>query len=60
MRNTISFIGVFITISWSNLVITAGVFPLRMPNIRPTTNEAYLCTGVKIGPERRYFNNLIK
>ena len=26
-----------------------GIFPLRMPEVRPTRNETYLCTGVEIG-----------
>ena len=30
-----------------------GVFPLRMPKINPTRNEAYLCTGVEIGSDQR-------
>ena len=51
MRNTIS---VFIVICGSQFAISVeGEFPLRMPNIRPTKNEAYLCTGVKIGPNKR-------
>ena len=31
-----------------------GFFPLRMPKIKPTRNEAYLCTGVEIGSDQRY------
>ena len=31
-----------------------GIFPLRMPKIKPTKNEAYLCTGVEIGSDQRY------
>ena len=30
-----------------------GLFPLRMPEINPTKNEAYLCTGVEIGSSGR-------
>ena len=36
------------------LVLSDEMFPLRMPGIKPTMNEAYLCTGVEIGPDRRF------
>ena len=32
-----------------------GIFPLRMPEIRPSRNETYLCTGVEIGSAGRFW-----
>lgn len=42
-------------VSYSQVILVLGdeIFPLRMPGIKPTKNEAYLCTGVEIGPDRR-------
>ena len=31
------------------------VFPLRMPEVRPTRSEVYLCTGVEVGPGTSYW-----
>ena len=42
------------------LVLSDEMFPLRMPGIKPTKNEAYLCTGVEIGPDRRLSSNVEK
>ena len=32
-----------------------GIFPLRLPEIRPTRNETYLCTGVEVGRAGRFW-----
>ena len=46
-------------VSCSQLILVLGdeLFPLRMPGIRPTRSEAYLCTGVTIGPDTRFHQN---
>ncbi|XP_023320564.1 peptidylglycine alpha-hydroxylating monooxygenase isoform X2 [Eurytemora carolleeae] len=42
-------------LSFLRTIIGGGVFPLRMPEVRPTRNEVYLCSAVEIGTKGRYW-----
>ena len=62
LKNKMLISSVFLLSVLKLLIVSceSGVFPLRMPNLNPTKNEAYLCTGVEIGSERRFSLVLIK